>query len=247
MTGSNLNRKDMIKLANFLKEGPEDFGAYRRIVITSDKSKQIEAEIKKFMERPETKEKFPVKYSVKSGVKPETFVVDVEGKGATVIAIKASDIAKKLDKSAQIKVRTERKLKEFTSNPVETPVISYGNEKRKTSTMPSLNKGEMNAIKSTNPIDEAMCKECTGQIGADGYCSDCGQPADDNDVWGQPSQDHEASMAKGELKDLVSNASKLYNLIQPGTELPGWVSAYITLASDYMHSVTEYASQRSSQ
>lgn len=53
-------------------------------------------------------------------------------------------------------------------------------------------------------------------------------------------QDHEASMADSELKDMISNASKLQNLIQPGDELPGWVSAYISLAADYMHSVVEY-------
>ena len=52
--------------------------------------------------------------------------------------------------------------------------------------------------------------------------------------------DHEASMADAELRDLISNASKLQNIIQPGDELPGWVSAYITLASDYIHSVTEH-------
>ena len=55
--------------------------------------------------------------------------------------------------------------------------------------------------------------------------------------------DHEASMAEAELKDLVSNASKLLSIIKPGDELPGWVSAYITLASDYMHSVAEYMHQ----
>jgi hypothetical protein len=63
------------------------------------------------------------------------------------------------------------------------------------------------------------------------------------DVWGQPSDDHESMMAKGELRDMISNASKIYNMIEPGTELPGWVSAYITLASDYMHSVAEYATE----
>tara|TARA_R110000868_G_scaffold143049_2_gene360718 strand:- start:370 stop:1011 length:642 start_codon:yes stop_codon:yes gene_type:complete len=56
--------------------------------------------------------------------------------------------------------------------------------------------------------------------------------------------DHEASMADGELRDLISNASKLQNLIQPGDELPGWVSSYITLASDYMHSVAEYMAEQ---
>mgnify|MGYP000444909312 CR=1 FL=1 len=50
----------------------------------------------------------------------------------------------------------------------------------------------------------------------------------------------EAKMAKGELRDMLTNGSELYNMIQDGQELPGWVSAYITLASDYIHSVYEY-------
>ena len=52
--------------------------------------------------------------------------------------------------------------------------------------------------------------------------------------------DHEAKMAKSELRDMIVNGSELYNMIQEGQELPGWVSAYITLASDYIHSVYEY-------
>jgi len=226
----------MIKLTSLLNEGPEDFGAYRRIVITSDKIKQIESEIKKFMDRPETKEKFPVKSSFKPGVKPEMLVIDVEGKGATVIAIKATDIIKRMDKSAQVKVRNERKLKEFTPNPAETPEIYYGNEKRRYFKQPSFDNQDMNAIKSTHPIEEEACTEC-GEEMIDGQCSQCG------DVWGKPDSGHQATMARAELKDLISNASKLYSMVEPGTELPGWVAAYITLASDYMHSVAEYASE----
>jgi hypothetical protein len=52
--------------------------------------------------------------------------------------------------------------------------------------------------------------------------------------------DHEGRMAKGELRDMINNGLKLYKLIDKDDELPGWVSSYITLASDYMHSVTEY-------
>ncbi len=63
------------------------------------------------------------------------------------------------------------------------------------------------------------------------------------DVWGQPTEDHESMMAKGELRGMISNASKIYNMIEPGTELPGWVSAYITLANDYIHSVAQYATE----
>jgi len=54
-----------------------------------------------------------------------------------------------------------------------------------------------------------------------------------------PTEDHEATMAKGELRDM-KNAAIIYQKIQPNQQLPGWVSAYITLASDYMHSIAEY-------
>jgi len=137
-------------------------------------------------------------------------------------------------------------LNEFTPNPAETPEIYYGNEKRRYFKQPSFDNQDMNAINPTHPIPEAeMCTECGGGM-SDGYCSQCGEEGS-GDVWGQPSDDHESTMAKGELKSLISNASKIYSMIEPGTELPGWVSAYITLASDYMNSVSQYASEVSSQ
>lgn len=52
--------------------------------------------------------------------------------------------------------------------------------------------------------------------------------------------DHEGRMARGELRSLIENAKSLYETIGHDDELPGWVSAYITLASDYMHSVSQY-------
>ena len=52
--------------------------------------------------------------------------------------------------------------------------------------------------------------------------------------------DHEGRMAKSELRDMIKNGLILYKLIGKDDELPGWASAYITLASDYMHSVMEY-------
>lgn len=52
--------------------------------------------------------------------------------------------------------------------------------------------------------------------------------------------DHEGSMAKSEIKDLIKNAVELHNLLGSNDQLPGWVSSYITLASDYIHSVTEH-------
>lgn len=58
--------------------------------------------------------------------------------------------------------------------------------------------------------------------------------------------DHEASMAKAELRSLHDNVKKLYPMIEHGDELPGWVSSYITLASDYLNSVTQYMSEQKS-
>jgi hypothetical protein len=74
-------------------------------------------------------------------------------------------------------------------------------------------------------------------------CGDCERTGTD---W-VGGHDHEASMADAELRDLISNASKLQNMIQPGDELPGWASAYITLAADYMHSVAEYMEGKSAE
>ena len=71
-------------------------------------------------------------------------------------------------------------------------------------------------------------------------CNECGRD------WNH-GHDHEASMAKNELRDMISNASKIDNLVGEGDNLPGWVSAYISLAADYMHSVAEYLAGESSQ
>ena len=71
-------------------------------------------------------------------------------------------------------------------------------------------------------------------------CDDCGRD------WNH-GHDHEADMAKNELRDMISNASKIDNLIKEGDNLPGWISAYISLAADYMHSVAEYLEGESSR
>ena len=71
-------------------------------------------------------------------------------------------------------------------------------------------------------------------------CEECGRD------WNH-GHDHEASMAGNELKDAISNASKIQNMIGDKDNLPGWVSSYITLASDYLHSVAEYMAGESEE
>jgi hypothetical protein len=46
---------------------------------------------------------------------------------------------------------------------------------------------------------------------------------------------------------MVTSGAELYKMIQEGDNLPGWVSAYITLASDYMHSVHSYMIEKQKQ
>lgn len=52
--------------------------------------------------------------------------------------------------------------------------------------------------------------------------------------------DHEGRMAKSEIRNLITNSLKLYKIIDRNDELPGWVSAYITLSNDYINSVTQH-------
>lgn len=83
--------------------------AFRRIVITSKKAKEITKELETFTKRTEMKRDYPVKLTIKPGVKPDTVVVDIAGPGATVMGTKLSDVAKKLDKTAIVKTKTEIK------------------------------------------------------------------------------------------------------------------------------------------
>lgn len=115
----NMNAADIKNLINeeirnILKED-----AFRRIVITSKKAKEITKEMQAFIKRPEMKKDYPVKLTIKPGVIPDTVVVDIAGEGATVMGTKLGDLAKKLDKTATIKTKKEIKrvpVKESKSN-----------------------------------------------------------------------------------------------------------------------------------
>lgn len=49
--------------------------------------------------------------------------------------------------------------------------------------------------------------------------------------------DHEAAMARAELKKAAEYAIKLFKMIKEGDELEGWTAAKITKAADYLSSV----------
>ena len=102
-TAVNINQVKILK---------EDLGAFRRLVITSSKSDLLKKELEDFMKRPNIKSDYAgMKFNMKPGAKPDVIVVDIEGQSGTALANKLSDIAKKFDNGAQIKVRKELKLK----------------------------------------------------------------------------------------------------------------------------------------
>ncbi len=55
------------------------------------------------------------------------------------------------------------------------------------------------------------------------------------------------SMSKAELRDGIKNAIELYRMLQAGHQLPPWAAAYVTLSSDYLHSVNEYMVEKGAQ
>lgn len=56
----------------------------------------------------------------------------------------------------------------------------------------------------------------------------------------QKVDDHEATMAISDLKQLAEQAAELAQKIQAGDELEGWVQSKITKASDYIQAVYKY-------
>jgi hypothetical protein len=52
--------------------------------------------------------------------------------------------------------------------------------------------------------------------------------------------DHEGQMAKSELRDMLKNGLSLYKNLNEDDELPAWVSSYISLACDYIHTVSQF-------
>lgn len=59
--------------------------------------------------------------------------------------------------------------------------------------------------------------------------------------------DHEADMARGQLYNSIMNAMALFDMIQPGENLEGWVAAKITKAADYLNTVHDYMVYEKSQ
>lgn len=86
-----------------------DTGAFRRLVITSPKHKLIQSGAEKYL--TQNAHMYPdLTFKVMPSPKPNTFVIDLVGNKATVVGIKLQDLAERLDKTAIVLVRKEKKL-----------------------------------------------------------------------------------------------------------------------------------------
>ena len=144
----------------------------------------------------------------------------------------------------------EKSMKtEFKTQAPKKEGIRFGNEERPMETMPSLSRSEMTAMDSRNNI----CKECGApMMYEDKMCMECGYMEEDGDATSLPSSlidgpvkddedaysegmDHEVSMAKASLQNIVSNASALMNKMgDEEIDIPAWVQDHITNADNYI-------------
>ena len=130
----------------------------------------------------------------------------------------------------------EKSMKtEFKTQAPKKEGIKFGNEERPMETMPSLSRSEMTAMDSRNNI----CKEC-GYMEEDGDATSLpsslidGPVKDDEDAYSE-GMDHEVSMAKASLQNIVSNASALMNKMgDEEIDIPAWVQDHITNADNYI-------------
>jgi hypothetical protein len=141
----------------------------------------------------------------------------------------------------------EKSMKtEFKTQAPNSPTIKFGNEERPMETMPSLSGGEMKAMAN-------QCEECGApMMFEDKMCSECGYMQEDGDATSLPSSlipgpvkddedqfsegmDHEVSMAKSSLQNIISNASALLNKLgDEEIDIPAWVQDHITNSDNYI-------------
>lgn len=101
-------RKEILSVVN---EAPQEFGAFRRLVITTSQPDAVKKEIDRFMKQPNIKADYKMnKFTVKDGAKAGVIVVDMEGQSATGLSLKMQDAIKRVDRNADVKERKEIKL-----------------------------------------------------------------------------------------------------------------------------------------
>lgn len=111
--------------------------AFRRIVLTTERIKELEDDLNRLFSLNKTKIDFPdLKYYIKQGIKPNTLIVDLNGEGADSFSKKIKDAGNKFDAQVQIKLeKTMEKnkiteiIKKVLKEEYDDDIVKYNTEK----------------------------------------------------------------------------------------------------------------------
>ena len=67
------------------------------------------------------------------------------------------------------------------------------------------------------------------------------------DKYDEGEYDREGDMAKSDLRSIIANAKRLHDMIDDSANLPEWVQSKITVAEDYISTVTNYMTAEMSE
>ena len=91
--------------------------AFRRIVLTGDRIKETEEDVKRLFSTDVFKRNYAgLKTSIKQGAKADTIVVDINGEGADTVAKKVKDVGNKFKVKAVIK--TEKPMSSVSESKI---------------------------------------------------------------------------------------------------------------------------------
>jgi hypothetical protein len=95
------------------------------------------------------------------------------------------------------------------------------------------------AVPTRKPLEEGCGMEAPGAL-TDEPMPMPGPPPEPNRALEPVYDDDEGHMVKGQLSRLVNDADELTNLLGDQTQLPSWVQAKVTKATDYISAVKNY-------
>jgi hypothetical protein len=128
--------------------------AFRRIVLTGDKIKETEEDVKRLFSTDIFKRNYAgLKTSIKQGAKSDTIVVDVNGDGADTVAKKVKDIGNKFKVKAVIK--TEKPMSTVSESKITKAALKEMIKKELTESLfkidPDLALNIYNVLKNKYP------------------------------------------------------------------------------------------------
>ena len=153
--------------------------------------------------------------------------------------LKESNISNPILRAINLKLKT---------NPELNQTINTFLQNKNVKTINDLNYDDLLNLRSiiyknnkkNNPIDNTGKEEWLQNQRQKGKTSGLDESNINEDDWQQP--DDESSMAEIQLRSIISNASKLLNIIENNDQLDSWIQSKLAIAQDNLQSVSDYLS-----